>query len=93
MFTFVTAMLNSRHLPSLRKPLGTILWMMRKLPNILHKSVLIVGQGQNGKWDRGTVEERMRMQRQVEDCVSFGCAARNSQLTSMLQLPAPFWHC
>eukprot|EP00730_Choanoeca_flexa_P006776 TRINITY_DN12223_c0_g1_i3.p1 TRINITY_DN12223_c0_g1~~TRINITY_DN12223_c0_g1_i3.p1 ORF type:complete len:436 (+),score=68.76 TRINITY_DN12223_c0_g1_i3:1029-2336(+) len=29
------------------QPLGTILWMMRQCPNLLHKNVVILGQGQN----------------------------------------------
>eukprot|EP00730_Choanoeca_flexa_P006775 TRINITY_DN12223_c0_g1_i1.p1 TRINITY_DN12223_c0_g1~~TRINITY_DN12223_c0_g1_i1.p1 ORF type:complete len:383 (+),score=75.10 TRINITY_DN12223_c0_g1_i1:1085-2233(+) len=31
------------------QPLGTILWMMRQCPNLLHKNVVILGQGQNGQ--------------------------------------------
>ncbi|EDQ84741.1 uncharacterized protein MONBRDRAFT_29895 [Monosiga brevicollis MX1] len=31
------------------QPLGTILWMGRQLPNLLHKTVLVLGQGQNGQ--------------------------------------------
>eukprot|EP00055_Hartaetosiga_balthica_P013762 m.72097 g.72097 ORF g.72097 m.72097 type:complete len:391 (+) comp8370_c2_seq1:85-1257(+) len=30
------------------QPLGTLLWMVRKLPNILFKDVIILGGGQNG---------------------------------------------
>jgi hypothetical protein len=30
------------------QPLGTIIWMARQLPNLLHKSVVVLGQGQNG---------------------------------------------
>eukprot|EP00055_Hartaetosiga_balthica_P013415 m.68889 g.68889 ORF g.68889 m.68889 type:complete len:379 (-) comp8258_c13_seq3:80-1216(-) len=30
------------------QPIGTLLWMARKLPNILFKDVVIVGGGQNG---------------------------------------------
>ena len=30
------------------QPIGTILWMLRKVPNLLHKTVLVQGQGQNG---------------------------------------------
>lgn len=33
---------------SAAQPIGTLLWMLRKVPNLVHKTVAIVGQGQNG---------------------------------------------
>lgn len=35
------------------QPVGTLIWMLRKCPNLLGKTVLVQGQGQNGAAHRG----------------------------------------